>query len=429
MNFKIKYIMLLLALSVAGCAAYFSVWGLSQLFAGASTAVIIMASVLEVGKIVTTTALHTYWDKLAKGLRAYLTLSVVVLMLITSAGIYGFLSNAYQKTANKLEIHEGELSVLGGKKQIFEKSVLDNQKIIDSKSKRIDQLSGLRTAQEARLDGSNSNRARNGVRGDILSANTEIQKLSTDIDALNVKNASLSDSISKYNTKALELKSGSEVAAEVGPLKYIAELTGLPMAKVVNYLILLLIFVFDPLAVALILITNRVFQIESGQFIPEPEMAKIKKESILAKIKNYKRKIKEVKNVKVQTKPDVDVSQFKSPGVFTREFDNFPIEPIVDNEEPILENIPELEPEVEEVPELEPEIEEIPEQEPEVEEVVPHLMEQPTYGKIQLDDIKEIKDRNRGFSVNIPNPRNTIQRMNGITQLPKDKNNAYLRRS
>jgi YD repeat-containing protein len=68
------------------------------------------------------------------------------------------------------------------------------------------------------------------------------------------------------------------------------------MAKVVNYLILLLIFVFDPLAVALILITNRVFQIESGQYIPEPEVAKRKKESILAKIKNYKRKIKEVKH-------------------------------------------------------------------------------------------------------------------------------------
>ena len=417
MNFKIKYIMLLLALSVAGCAAYFSVWGLSQLFAGASTAVIIMASVLEVGKIVTTTALHTYWDKLAKGLRAYLTLSVVVLMLITSAGIYGFLSNAYQKTANKLEIHEGELGVLDGKKQIFEKSVSDNQKIIDSKNKRIDQLSGLRTAQEARLDGSSSNRARNGVRSDISSANAEIQKLSLDIDALNVKNATLSDSISSYNTKALELKSGSEVAAEVGPLKYIAELTGVPMAKVVNYLILLLIFVFDPLAVALILITNRVFQIESGQFIPEPEMAKIKKESILAKIKNYKRKIKEVKNDEVQIKPDVDYSQFKPPGVFTREFDNFPIEPIVDNEESILESIPE------------PEIEEISEPEPQVEEVVPHSTEQPTYGKIKLDDIKEVKDRNRGFSVNIPNPKNTVQRMNGITQIPRDKNNTYFRRS
>jgi hypothetical protein len=114
--------MLGLALSVAGCAAYFSVWGLSQLFAGASVAVIVMASILEIGKIVTTTALHTYWDKLAKPLRIYLSISVVILMVITSAGIYGFLSNAYQSTANKLEIHEGELGILDVKKQTFEKA-------------------------------------------------------------------------------------------------------------------------------------------------------------------------------------------------------------------------------------------------------------------------------------------------------------------
>jgi len=118
--------MLILALTVAGCAAYFSVWGLSQLFAGASTAVIIMATTLEVGKVVTTTALHTYWHKLAKGLKFYLTISVAILMVITSVGIYGFLSNAYQSTANKLEIHEGQLGVLEAKKQTFEKTIADN---------------------------------------------------------------------------------------------------------------------------------------------------------------------------------------------------------------------------------------------------------------------------------------------------------------
>jgi hypothetical protein len=168
--------------------------------------------------------------------------------------------------------------------------------------------------------------------------------------------------------------------------------------------------VFDPLAVALILITNRVFQIESGQYIPEPEVAKRKKESILTKIKNYKRKIKEVKNVGAQTKPDVDITKFKSPGVFTREFDDLPIEPIVDNEESILEDIPEPEPEIEEV-------------------VLPSA-EQQTYGKIKLDDIKEVKDRNRGFSVNVPYPKgNTIQKVSGTNEKPINKNNNYFRRS
>lgn len=263
MKIKFSLIVLILSLSVAGCAAYFSVWGLSQLFAGASTSVIIMASILEIGKIVSTTALHRYWDKLATGLRTYLTISVIVLMIITSAGIYGFLSNAYQKTANKLEIHEGEVGVLESKKKIFQDAVVANNKIIDSKNKRIDQLSGLRSTQESRIDASKTRTNTNQLRNDINSSNTEIQNLSLEIDKLNTKNSILNDSISKYETKKLEVKSSSDVAGEVGPLKYISELTGSPMDKVVNYMILLLIFVFDPLAIALVLITNKIYQIEN----------------------------------------------------------------------------------------------------------------------------------------------------------------------
>jgi hypothetical protein len=132
---KIKYIMLILALSIAGCAAYFSIWGLSQLFAGAATAVIVMASVLEVGKIVTTTVLHNYWGQLSRSLKIYLTISVSVLMIITSAGIYGFLSNAYQKTANKLEVHEGEIGLLVGKQNIFKEKIKNNDNLIKTKQK------------------------------------------------------------------------------------------------------------------------------------------------------------------------------------------------------------------------------------------------------------------------------------------------------
>jgi flagellar biosynthesis/type III secretory pathway chaperone len=384
MKIKFRYIMLFLALAVAGCAAYFSVWGLSQLFAGASTAVIIMASILEIGKIVTTTALHTYWGKLAKGLRTYLTISVVVLMLITSAGIYGFLSNAYQKTANKLEIHEGELGVLEAKKTVFEKSVVDNQKIIDSKTKRLDQLSNLRTSQEARLDGSNSNRARNSVRSDIQNANSEIQKLTADIDGLNVKNGVLADSISAYNVKALELKSGSDIAGEVGPLKYIASLTGVPMASVVNYMILLLIFVFDPLAVALVLITNKVFLLETGHSVEEET------------------------NV-VEEDVDEGVNEGvneENEGV--NEENEGVNEVIADNSSPIFENIAEP-----------------------VDEVVVRRKKEPVIpkGKIELEDIKEIKESNRGFSVNIPKSKNTVERI-GTNKLIKDgdNNKVYFKR-
>lgn len=393
--------MLIMALAVAGCAAYFSVWGLSQLFAGASIAVIIMASVLEIGKVVVTTALHTYWDKLAKPLRIYLSISVVILMLITSAGIYGFLSNAYQKTANKLEIHEGELGVLDGKKSIFQKSIDGNQKIIDTKNKRLDQLSGLRTSQENRIDGSKSNRDRNSVRGDIASANMEIQKLSTEIDILNAKNAVLSDSIGKYNVKALEMKSGSDVAGEVGPLKYIAELTGVPMASVVNYLILLLIFVFDPLAISLVLATNKAFDLagESTPLEPKKDSTKEVLEEILEELKHEHDAVSDA------------VSDAANEGV--TEGVNLENEGLNMNTETGEVIFPkELSP-------IETDIW-IPETTIEMPTNNPIM----SSGKIALADIKEIKEGQRGYSVNVPQPKpnNNIERI-GTNKIIKDGNN------
>lgn len=218
MKIKFSYLMLLMALIVAGCAGYFSVIGLSQLFAGSATMVIIMASILEVGKIVTTTALHKYWNDLAKTIKIYLSASVIILMIITSAGIYGFLSNAYQKTANKLEIHESGVNILEEKKIIFEKNISENNTIKDAKTKRIDQLNNLRLNQENRLDVATSNRAKNAVRNDISLANQEIQKLTADIDDLTEKNKLLNDSVNKYSIQILSFKSSSDVAGEVDHL-------------------------------------------------------------------------------------------------------------------------------------------------------------------------------------------------------------------
>jgi hypothetical protein len=415
MKIKFSYIMLLLSLSVAGCAAYFSVWGLSQLFAGASTAVIIMASILEIGKVVTTTALHRYWSKLARGLKIYLTISVGVLMMITSAGIYGFLSNAYQKTSNKLEIHEGELGILDGKKAIFEKSIADNQKIIDSKTKRIDQLTNLRGNQEARLDGSNSNRSRNSVRSDIQNANTEIQSLTKDIDELNAKNGVLSDSIGVYDVKSLELKSSSDIAGEVGPLKYISELTGAPMANVVNYLILLLIFVFDPLAIALILITNRVFQIEGQNNPLEPnkdETKEVLEDAVkVLKKESYADSIKKViqekmKRKKVEKIEDND-QDFEEASLI--DFENYIKK---EDSDAVSDAVSEAVSDVT------------------LERVEQIAQAEKPKEKIQLEDIKEIKE-GRGFSVPVPDAKttNTIERI-GSNKVVKngDNNKVYFKR-
>ena len=418
MKFKFSYLMLLIALSVAGCAGYFSVWGLSQLFAGASTAVIIMATVLEVGKIITTTALHRYWSKLARVLKIYLTISVGVLMLITSAGIYGFLSNAYQQTANKLEIHEGELGVLAGKRLLFEKNITDNEKIVGTKNKRIDLLTNLRNNQETRLDSAKSNIAKDKVRNDIALATNEIQKLTGDIDGLNSKNAILSDSVSKYNVKALELKAGSSVAGEVGPLKYISELTGAPMGKVVNYLILLLIFVFDPLAIALILMTNRVFQLEGG--VSPIEIKKDEPKEVLEV------PVKEIKTEEVIEGPTEVVNEVTEPVFEEEQYE--------ETEEPILEEISQKSPVVEDSVPTPPVVEDV--KEPVVEETklvsekeieVP-VKKEPviTTGKIELENIKEIKE-NRGYSVPVPPAKssNTIERIGTNKVVKNGDNNKF----
>lgn len=379
MKIKFSYIMLFLALTVAACAGYFSVWGLSQLFAGASTAVIIMASVLEVSKVVATTALHRYWGKIAKLLKIYLTISVGVLMLITSAGIYGFLSNAYQKTANKLELLDGEVGVLTKKKDLFKKSIEDNQKIVDNKTKRIDQLSSLRTSQENRFDLATSNKAKDKIRGDIQKSNDEIQKLTNDIDVINSKNTILTDSINKYDVTILKLSNNSDVGAEVGPLKYISKLTNQPMDRVVNFLILLLIFVFDPLAIALVLITNRVIELEREQ-ISEPIIQGLNESVISNSIK---------KDDVVELTQESEAFENDEPILLDEQYDDD-----YDNEtEIIFENNV--------VAEVEPEIKQ------EIDSVNSDLT---NHNKIQLEDIKEVK--NRGFSMNIPQPkRSNINRI------------------
>lgn len=254
MKIKFSNIVSLIALTIAGIAGYFSIVGLSEIFAGSTIAVIIMASILEIGKVVTTTLLQRYWGVIGKAIRIYLTMVVFILMVITSGGIYGFLSNAYQKTANKLELYDGELSVIDSKIKSYEDT--KNQK-----SNRREQLINLREKQEVRIDSAKTNKSKIRVEKSIEDANNEINKLDKDIDILN-------DSINSYNTKVLTIKSGSEVASEIGPLKYLSELTGQPMGSVVNWFILLLIFVFDPLAVMLIIAANKIMILEDKKEEP-----------------------------------------------------------------------------------------------------------------------------------------------------------------
>jgi hypothetical protein len=262
-NLHLGHFLGLSAIVLAVAAAFFSVSGLGQLFAGASLAVIIMASALEFSKIIIATFLHNYWGKISKLLRIYLTIAVIVLVTITSAGIYGFLSSAYQHTATELEKHDGVVGLIDSKIGLVNNKIESNQQVIESKLERYNKLMDLREKQEVRLDSminrryfSNANLTRN----EIEKANNEMLGIQTNVDELTSLNNKLNDSISKFELEKLELKSSSKVAGEIGPLKYMAELTGQSMDVVINFFILLLIFVFDPLAICLVMATNWVFE-------------------------------------------------------------------------------------------------------------------------------------------------------------------------
>lgn len=262
MKFHLGYLLGFSAFIVAACAAFFSVFGLSQLFAGASTAVIIMASALEFSKLVAATFLHRYWVEISRVLRIYLTIGVIILVTITSAGIYGFLSNAYQKTATALSHHEGEVVLIDNKIDLFNQKVVRNQSLIDGKLDRAKNLTDLRTKQEVRLDSMINRRYFQNAtttREEINSANISIESLNADADKLVNENNTLNDSVGKYQLTKLELIASSDVAAEIGPLKYLSELLDKPMDIIVNYFILLLIVVFDPLAISLVIATSWVF--------------------------------------------------------------------------------------------------------------------------------------------------------------------------
>ena len=246
------FIIALSALSVSASAAVYSVTGLSMLFAGASTAVMIMAASLEVAKLVIASLLYQYWDKLNKVLRIYLTIAATVLILITSAGIYGYLSSAYQKTADQTSIVDSRVASLETKKKLYENTRAGILQEKQSLSELKGTLSKGSTTQYTDRKGNLVVRSNNASIKQIESASKSDEKLSSKLDVVN-------DSIFSIESKILEIKTTSTAESELGPLKYLSALTGVAMDRIINWYILVIIFVFDPLAIALVVAANFAF--------------------------------------------------------------------------------------------------------------------------------------------------------------------------
>jgi hypothetical protein len=254
-------IVALSALSVSASAAFYSVFGLSHLFAGASTEVIIMAGALEVAKLVVASLLYQYWDTINKILRMYFMIATFVLMVITSGGIYGFLSGAYQETSTQSEFLDKQVAVIEQKQVRFEEQKSD---LKIEKAALVKSISDLRIAlsnpaqvqyidkESGQLITTSSSSARRALQAELKTSTAER-------DAADLRLNAVTDSIAVLDGKILDAQINNESARELGPLKYMATLTGQPMATIVNWFMILIIFVFDPLAIAMVVAANMAF--------------------------------------------------------------------------------------------------------------------------------------------------------------------------
>ena len=240
----LKFLVGFSALIIAGCAAFFSVTGLGVLFSGASTAVMVMAGSLEFAKLVAATYLKQMWDDITGFNKWYLTIAVGILMIITSAGIFGYLSNAFQQQNLKLGQIEREISV-------FQTQITTNESEINRFTAQITNLQQIRNSQEANISKIiERNGSTSRLSTMVRNADKEISAISVKINTLTEKNNKNYEEINKIKNNNIETE------REVGGFRFIAEAFNIELKNVVKFFIFLIVLVFDPLAIALIIAFN-----------------------------------------------------------------------------------------------------------------------------------------------------------------------------
>ena len=258
----LPWFLLFCALGLSGTAAYYSVVGLSIVFVGVALPVIIMGSFLEISKIAIATYLHDKWKETYGILKIYMSIALVTLSLITSLGIYGLLSTGFQGNIAKLEINEKKIKNVEVKKKRFEevKDELTKEKnTLDGDITKLrDGVSNNTTTQSVdRKTGQVITRANDGNRKLFESQLSQAQ-VRRDTIAKRIDN--MNDSITNLDIEILNMESKEISGSELGALKYVSELLDWDIKRTANLFILILIFVFDPLAITLVIATNQAFK-------------------------------------------------------------------------------------------------------------------------------------------------------------------------
>ncbi len=254
--FSLKNLIWFCAIGLAVFSGYYSVYGISKLFSGGSWSIVGMAGMLEFSKLVVITFLHDHYKTLKTTFKIYLMSAAVVLMILTSVGVYGYLTNSYQETAKSIYETQNKIVLIDKKKEIFIEQKNQIDILVKQKSQRISSYDQLRLTQENSLNNQlSAKKVTKGLQRNIQSVDNSTQTLNKEISELNQKSIGLSDSVAKLEQEKLLLEN-STFTSEIGPLLYLSRLTGAPMDIIVNWFILVLVSVFDPLAVSLVIAAN-----------------------------------------------------------------------------------------------------------------------------------------------------------------------------
>jgi hypothetical protein len=264
------YVILVTALLLSTVAAYYSIAGLAAIFAAAVVPVIIMGSALEIGKVVATVFLHKNWSRLGWGFKSYLVPAVAFLMLLTSLGIFGFLSKAHSDQSLVSGDSSSQVAIIDERIRTQRENIDAARQALKQLDASVDQTMSRTTDERGASRSANLRRSQQKER-DQLQA--DITKAQVSIARLNEQRAPM----------AAELR---KVEAEVGPIRYIAALVygdnpdANLLEQAVRWVIILIVIVFDPLALCLILAGNRELAWAREAAVPKPVPVLVPKEPV-----------------------------------------------------------------------------------------------------------------------------------------------------
>lgn len=313
--FSLTNLTLLTALALSSIAAWYSILGLTAIFAAATIPIIVMGGTLEIAKVVTTVWLHRYWNQIKWTMKLYLIMAVLGLALLTSIGVFGFLSKAHIDQGIPTGDVAAKLSLIDEKIKIQRENILASRTALAQLDAQVNARLDRGTTEQGAERAVQIRRQQQGERNKLLK---EINDAQAVITKLNEERAPIAAEYRK-------------VEAEVGPIKYIAALiyeeesNKDTLERAVRWLILLIVFVFDPLALTLVLAANA-----------SREWDKLKKvETIEPKKEIVEEDIKEIPEVEKEKMEDFDIKKhaylFKPFKHFPTNIPQVPNPPITDN--------------------------------------------------------------------------------------------------